>query len=247
MLTAIIIDDELKGRIALSQKLKDYCPEVTLIGMAENAEEGIQLIGSKKPDIVFLDIQMPRTDGFKMLERISRKTFHLIFTTAYDQYAIKAIKFSAFDYLLKPVDIEELKLSISRLALRHVADTEKKLETLRQNLLQKNPFSKIAIANQQGLSFFEVEDIIYLEAVRNYTSIHFKDHPKLIASRTLKDFEELLPAATFFRIHHSCTININYIKKYIKGEGGQVELTNGVFLNVARRKKDEFLKIIAGK
>ena len=159
MLTAIIIDDELKGRIALRQKLMDYCDEVNIIGEGESAEDGISLIQLQKPDIVFLDIEMPRMDGFKMLQQLPEKNFHLIFTTAYDQYAIK-------------------------------------------------------------------------------------EHPKLMASKTLKDFEDLLPATMFFRIHHSYIINVKYIEKYIKGEGGQVELQGGIFLDVSRRKKEEFLKLI---
>lgn len=244
MLTAIIIDDELKGRIALRQKLKDYCTEVQIIGEAESAAEGISLIQLHKPDIVFLDIEMPRMDGFKMLQQLPEKNFHLIFTTAYDQYAIKAIKFAAFDYLLKPIDIEELKMAVSRINKLHFSDTEKKLEVLNQNMADKNTFNKIAISTQNSLLLFELNDIVYLEANRNYTTLYFKEHPKLIASKTLKDFEDLLPSAIFFRIHHSYIININYIEKYIKGEGGQVGLQDGTLLDVSRRKKEEFLKLI---
>lgn len=244
MLTAIIIDDELKGRIALRQKLKDYCPEVEIAGEAESGPEGIILLEKQTPDIVFLDIEMPRMDGFNMLLQLPQKNFHLIFTTAYDQYAIKAIKFAAFDYLLKPIDIEELILAISRINRLRFSETEKKLEVLNQNLTDKNSFNKIAISTQNSLLLFEVGDIMYLNATRNYTTIYFKDHPKLIASKTLKDFEDLLPPGIFFRIHHSYIININYIKKYLKGEGGQVELDDGTVLDVSRRKKEEFLKLI---
>ena len=145
MLTAIIIDDELKGRIALRQKLMDYCDEVNIIGEGESAEDGISLIQLQKPDIVFLDIEMPRMDGFKMLQQLPEKNFHLIFTTAYDQYAIKAIKFAAFDYLLKPIDIEELKTTVAKINKLHFSDTEKKLEVLNQNMTTKNMFNKIYI------------------------------------------------------------------------------------------------------
>ncbi|MEO7315677.1 MAG: LytTR family DNA-binding domain-containing protein [Ginsengibacter sp.] len=244
MLTAIIIDDELKGRIALRQKLKDYCPDVQIVGEAESATEGISLVKTQKPDIVFLDIEMPRMDGFKMLQQLPDKHFHLIFTTAFNQYAIKAIKFAAFDYLLKPIDIEELKIAISRINKLRFSETEKKLEVLNQNMNDKNPFNKIAISTQNSLLLFEVSDIVYLEANRNYTTLHFKEHPKLITSKTLKDFEDLLPTRMFFRIHHSYMININYILRYLKGEGGQVELNDGTLLDVSRRKKEEFLKLI---
>ncbi|MEP7253958.1 MAG: response regulator [Ginsengibacter sp.] len=244
MLNAIIIDDELKGRIALKQKLNDYCTEVAVLGEAENGIEGIKLIKEFHPDVVFLDIEMPRMDGFEMLHHLPEKNFHIIFTTAYDQYAIKAIKYAAFDYLLKPIDIEELKLSVSKISVHQKTYTGKKLELLDQNIHGKNAFNKIAVSTLDGLLFFDIKDIVHLEANSNYTTIYFSDRPKLIASRTLKDFEELLPADIFFRTHHSHLINLNYIKRYIKGDGGQIELQNGNYVDVSRRKKDDFLKAI---
>src|SRR6185503_2184278 len=141
------------------------------------------------PDIVFLDIEMPGMDGFEMLKKISGKNFHIIFTTAYDHYAIKAIKFAAFDYLLKPVDIEELKLAVERIANTPSQNQTKKLEVLEQNLLANNALNKIAIPTIDGLLFFNTGDIIYLEAHSNYTEIHFINNQKLTASRTLKEFE----------------------------------------------------------
>ena len=244
MLTAIIIDDEQKGRIALKQKLLDYCADVQLTGEAENGEEGMKLIEKNKPDIVFLDIEMPRMDGFEMLHRLPEKNFHLIFTTAYDQYAIKAIKYAAFDYLLKPIDIEELKSAVSKINSQPTVHTEKKLAALEENLRGKNVFNKLAIHTLEGLLFFTISDIIHLEAQSNYTVIYFSNQHKITASRTLKDFEELLPQDIFFRPHHSHLINLNYIKRYIKGDGGQIELQNGTYVDVSRRKKEEFLKLI---
>jgi len=234
----------LKGRVALKQKLQDYCPEVELCGEAANGEEGLSLIEKKHPKIVFLDIEMPLMNGFEMLQELSNKDFHLIFTTAYDQYAIKAIKYSAFDYLLKPVDIEELKSTIKRI-LQESADpnTQQKLDALKENVHPKYNFSKLAIPTMDGLLFFNINDIIQLDAHSNYTTIYFVNHPKLIASRTLKEFEEILPQDIFFRTHHSHIINLNYIKRYIKGDGGQIELLNGNYVEVARRKKEEFLKV----
>ena len=184
-------------------------------------------------------------DGFEMLINIPDKKFHLVFTTAYDQYAIKAIKYAAFDYLLKPIDIDELKETIERLEYAPVPDvTIKKLETLEQNLLTKPFLNKIAVPTQEGLLFFDINHIIRLEAQSNYTLIYFDDQPKMMASRTLKEFEEILPVDTFFRIHNSHIINLLFIKKYIRGDGGQVEMKNGDHILVSRRKKDEFLKII---
>jgi two-component system LytT family response regulator len=244
MLTAIIIDDEQNGRIALQQKIQDYCSNIHVMGEAENGEEGMKLIEKFHPAIVFLDIEMPRMDGFEMLHQLPEKNFHLIFTTAYDQYAIKAIKCSAFDYLLKPIDIEELKMAVSRISNQPAQQTEKKLDTLEQNLYGKNPFNKIAIPTMDGLLFFKIDDIIQLEANSNYTTIYFNSQPKLTASKTLKEFDELLPSDIFFRPHHSHIINLNYIKRYIKGDGGTIEMQNGNLVDVARRKKDEFLKTI---
>ena len=244
MYTAIIIDDEQNGRIALKQKLIDYCPNIRLTGEAGSGKEGIHLIEELHPDIVFLDIEMPGMDGFEMLKKISGKEFHIIFTTAYDHYAIKAIKFAAFDYLLKPVDIEELKSAIERIGNTHPQHQVKKLEVLEQNLLANSALNKIAIPTIDGLLFFNIGDITYLEAHSNYTEIHFVNNQKLTASRTLKEFEDMLPADKFFRPHHSHIINLQYIKRYIRGDGGQIELQNGTIVGVSRRKKDEFLKAI---
>ncbi|MBC7875046.1 MAG: response regulator transcription factor [Ferruginibacter sp.] len=245
MQTAIIIDDEQKGRVALKQKLLDYCPDVELIGEAENGEEGLKLIEKCKPNIIFLDIEMPRMNGFEMLNELPEKKFHIIFTTAYDQYAIKAIKYAAFDYLLKPVDIEDLKTAIARVINSEKNQTQKQVELLRQNMQHpKKQLNKLAIPTLEGLLFFDINEIIHLEAQSNYTYIYFSGKPKITASKTLKDFEELLPPDIFFRTHHSHLINLNYIKRYIKGDGGQIELQNGSYIDVSRRKKEEFLKTI---
>jgi two-component system LytT family response regulator len=244
MLNALIIDDELKGRIALRRKIMDYCRDVRILGEAESGEQGLHLIEKHHPDIIFLDIEMPRMNGFEMLHQVQNKKFHIIFTTAYDQYAITAIKYSAFDYLLKPIDIEELKSAIARISNQSFNQTEKKLDVLEQNLGSKKTFNKIAVPTMQGLLFFDINTIIHLEAQSNYTVLYFTNHPKLTASKTLKEFEELLPEDIFFRTHHSHIINLNYIKRYLKGDGGQIEMQNGNYVDVARRKKDEFLKVI---
>ena len=245
MLTAIIIDDEINGRIALKQKLRDYCPAVSIVGEAANGKEGIEMINLYHPQLVFLDIEMPEMDGFEMLINLPVKNFHLVFTTAYDHYAIKAIKYAAFDYLLKPIDIDELKTTIERLSNLPAPElTNKKLEILEQNLLTKPFLNKIAIPTQEGLLFFDIAHIVHLEAQSNYTMIYFDDQTKLMASRTLKEFEEILPADIFFRPHNSHIINLNFIKRYLRGDGGQVELKNGTYILVSRRKKEEFLKVI---
>jgi len=181
-----------------------------------------------------------------MLQQLNNRNFELIFTTAYDHYAIRAIKFSALDYLVKPVEVEELCNSIDLVKQkRNQNNGNERLETLLHNLmLEKNQSNRIAIPSLEGLQFVEVNDIIYLEAESNYTVIYLKPLQKITVSKTLKDFEELLPHNIFIRIHHSWIINKNHIQKYVKGEGGQVVMSNGKILDVARRKKEEFMKAI---
>jgi two-component system LytT family response regulator len=245
MITAIIIDDEAIGRLALREKLSSYCMQVQVIAEASNGQEALLLIQHHKPKLIFLDIEMPRMNGFEMLNALPEKNFHVIFTTAYDQYAIKAIKYAAFDYLLKPIDIEELKTAVEKISSKENNQTNNQAELLQQNLQHpKKQLNKLAIPTLEGLLFFDINDIIHLEANSNYTFIHFSGKPRITASKTLKEFEDILPEDIFFRTHHSHLINLNYIKRYIKGDGGQIELQNGTYVDVSRRKKEEFLKAI---
>lgn len=245
MISAILIDDESKGRLALREKLSAYCPQVVVLAEAASGQEALMLIQQHKPQLIFLDIEMPRMNGFEMLNELSEKNFHIIFTTAYDQYAIKAIKYAAFDYLLKPIDIEELRTAVSNIDTRENSQTKKQVELLSQNMLHpKKQLHKLAIPTLDGLMFYDINDIIHLEANSNYTNLYFSNKTKITASKTLKEFEELLPEDIFFRTHHSHLINLNYIKRYIKGDGGQIELQNGNYVDVSRRKKEEFLKAI---
>ena len=245
MINAIIIDDEAKGSLAWRDKLLAYCPQIKIIAEAANGQEALMLIQHYKPQLIFLDIEMPRMNGFEMLNELEEKNFHIIFTTAYDQYAIKAIKYAAFDYLLKPIDIEELKTAVEKLSNTENKETKKQVELLQQNMLHpKKQLHKLAIPTLEGLMFYEISDIVHLEANSNYTYIHLSNKTKITASKTLKEFEELLPDDIFFRTHHSHLINLNYIKRYIKGDGGQIELQNGTYVDVSRRKKEDFLKSI---
>ena len=244
---AIIVDDEAKGRLSIREKLREYCPQVEVIAEAANGREGIAAIEQHQPDIIFLDIEMPGMNGFEMLNNLPDKNFHIVFTTAYNQYAIKAIKYAAFDYLLKPIDIDELKEAVEKIGKLKSSHTREQINLLQHNIgnPRKLP-NKLAVHTMEGLLFYNIADIEYLEANSNYTNFHFADKTKIIASKTLKEFEELLPDEIFFRPHNSFLINLNRIKRYIKGDGGQIELQTGVFIDVSRRKKEEFLKIIGG-
>jgi two-component system, LytTR family, response regulator len=245
MLTAIIIDDETSSRNSLRQKLANHCPEITIIGECETGEEGIKGIEEKRPDMIFLDVEMPRMNGFTMLQQLANKNFEVVFITAYDHYAIKAIKFSALDYLVKPVEVADLKIAVEKaVQKRTISAGNERLELLLQNLMNDKKDQRIAIPSMEGLQFVETGNIIYLEAKSNYTCFYLKNNEKITVTKTLKDFEELLPVSIFIRIHHSYIINKNLVEKYIKGEGGQVVMKNGIVLDVARRKKEEFLKSI---
>jgi two-component system, LytTR family, response regulator len=251
MLNAIIIDDERNSRNALRQKLINHCPEVNIIAECENGEEGMKAISENKPDIIFLDVEMPRMNGFTMLQQLQQNNaaamgFEIIFITAYDHYAIKAIKFSALDYLVKPVEITDLKTAVEKATEKRKKPTGNlALETLLHNLINKEKEQhRIAIPSMEGLLFVNTSDIIYLEAHNNYSFFHLSGNKKVTVSKTLKDFEDLLPDSIFIRIHHAYIININYIEKYIRGDGGQLMMKNGVALDIARRKKAEILKII---
>lgn len=246
MLKAVLIDDEESNLSSLKEKLASYCPQVQVIAACDNATKGIDAIDSLHPHIVFLDIEMPVMNGFIMLQQLIYKNFELIFTTAYDHYAIKAIRYSALDYLVKPIEIEELKAAVAKAEeKRNHSYPNPQIELLVEQLInKKNSFNRIAIPTTEGLQFIKVDDIIYLEASINYTHIYTTGQNKYIVSRTLKDFEDMLPAEIFLRIHSSYIINKNFAEKYIRGDGGRVVLSNGVTLDVSKRKKSEFLKAI---
>jgi two-component system LytT family response regulator len=246
MIKAILIDDEANSLSSLKEKLLAHCSQVNIIACCDNAGKGIEAIDSLHPDIVFLDIEMPVMNGFIMLQQLTYKNFELIFTTAYDHYAIKAIRYSALDYLVKPIEIEDLKTAVIKAEeKRNLSYPNPQIELLVEQLLnKKNSFSRIAIPTAEGLQFIKVADIIYLEASGNYTHIFTSEKKKYIASHTLKDYEDMLPEDIFLRIHNSYIINKNFAEKYIRGDGGQVVLSNGIYLEVSKRKKSEFLKAI---
>ena len=246
MLTAILIDDEESNLSSLKEKLAKHCPEVNILATCDNTSQCIEKIDSLKPDLIFLDIEMPIMNEFVMLQQLTFKNFELIFTTAYDHYAIKAIRFSALDYLLKPIEIEELKAAVKKAEeKRNRSVPNPQLELLLEHLkLKKHSFRRIAIPTTEGLQFIKVDDIIYMEASINYTKFFLTHDQKYTVSKTLKEFEEMLPDDIFLRIHNSYLINKNCVEKYIRGDGGQVVLSNGTTLDVSKRKKADFLKAI---
>jgi two-component system LytT family response regulator len=244
MLRAILIDDDQSNLSSLREKLARHCPEVEVTGSCDNGADGISMIEHQKPGIVFLDIEMPLMNGFVMLQQLHYRNFALVFVTAYDHYAIKAIRYSALDYLVKPVEIDELKAAVAKaVSSQYSLSSQVQLEILLEQLHKKQPL-RISIPTGDGLRFLNINQIVHLEASNNYTYIYLDTKQSFLVSRTLKDFEDMLPPETFLRIHHSTIINKNYVEKYIRGEGGQVLMQDGKVLDVSKRKKADFLLAI---
>ncbi len=244
---AILVDDELNSLQNLQFKIEEYCPSIRVVAQSQNPEEAIRLIQQHKPDVIFLDIEMPRMSGFKMLEQFTDVDFEVIFITAYNHYAINAIRISAFDYLVKPVGIEDLQQTVERLGHFNIKKTRERANTLKNNLANpKSQEDHIAIPTNDGLEFIQIKQIIRIESSSNYSKLILQNGQNMLVTRQLKDFEELLQDYRFYRIHHSHLINLNYIAKYVRGDGGQITMRNGDIIDVSRRKKEVFLKLIGG-
>ncbi len=243
MIEAILIDDEHFGRQALANALNKYCPQVNLLAQCETPQQGIETIRKLKPQLVFLDVQMPGMSGFDVLNQLQPIDFQVIFVTSYDRYAIKAIRFSAVDYLLKPLDIDDLVQAVTR-ANERIADhnTTHQVGSILHNVTQSSEaIEQVAVPTLEGIDFIKTKEIIYCAAEGGYTNIFLHDGSTQLISRTLKDFDILLRDSGFCRVHHNSLINLKHIQKYIKGEGGYVILTNDHHVDISRRKKDEFL------
>lgn len=245
-LKAILIDDEIACTETLDIELRAYCPEVEVISKCNSAQEGLKAIQQLNPDLVFLDIEMPWMNGFELLEELDDIPFHVIFVTAYDQFAIKAFKYSAVDYLLKPIDKQELIESVRRVkSSRERYLSSKHLKILLSNMQNDNHLlPNIALPTMEGLDFVAVKDILYCESDNNYTRVHRKEGKVLLLSKSLKEIEKLLKERTFFRVHQSYLVNLTHITRYIKGSGGFVVLSNGDQVPVSRAKKEELLRLV---
>ena len=242
---AIIIDDELSSLQNLNKKLTEFCPQVDVVATCHLPEEAIPLIQQLKPNVIFLDIEMPRMNGFRMLEEFEVYEFEIIFTTAYDHYAIDAIRISAFDYLTKPIGIKDLQNAVERLQKNSNHYTKEKVELLKQSFAEtKSQEDRIVISTGEGIEFVSVKTILRIESNSNYSKIFFTDGKSILVTRLLKDFEGILLPYQFYRIHNSHLINLKYLQKYVRSEGGYVVMQNGDVIEVSRRKKEEFLKLI---
>jgi two-component system LytT family response regulator len=233
---AVVIDDEDKSRQTTVHMLKEYCPEIEVVGEASSGPEGKKLILEKKPDVVFLDINMPGMSGFEMLEGIYERNFCVIFVSAYSEHGIHAIKAGALDYLMKPIILSELQAAVKKV-IQHY---EKNPVTSTPPSAEKNV---ILINHSKGFTLLEFKEIIWLEASDNYTNFYLTDNRKIVASKTLKEFENLLPASLFFRIHRSALINVAHVKEYLHTEGAVI-MSNQQHISVSKAKLSEFNEFI---
>lgn len=241
----------MHSRELLHELVNEYCDGIEIVGLAANVADALREIQEKKPQLVFLDIELPDGDGFQILEKLESPTFDTIFTTAYDQYAMRAFKFSATDYLLKPIDIDELQAATNRVVEKHKegqgGGEAEQLQALIRNIRTVGtPFKRIVLPTTNGFTVVNPEDIIRCESDRNYTFIFLKDGRRILVSRTIKEYDEMLAEFNFFRIHQSHLINLNFLKNYTRGRGGYVELTDGTVLDVSARRKSEFLARMGG-
>lgn len=246
MVRSIIVEDEVKSRETLSGLLKRYCKGVEIVSEADGYTTGIEAIRLYNPDVVFLDIQMPDGSGFKLLEDLKEINFEVIFTTAYDQFAIKAIKYSALDYLLKPIVPEELIAAVEKVSRKkQEGKINKHVNVLLNNLNREaHESKKIVLSTAEKIHVVETDDILRCESDNYYTMFHFTDGSRLLISKTLKENEELLSDHNFVRPHKSHLINLKYLKSFNRNDGGYIVMTDGSKIPVSRRKKESILDII---
>lgn len=250
MISALLVDDDENLRNGMKGLLAMYAPEIKIVGEADNIVTGIESITKLKPQVVFLDIQLNDGTGFDILEQLAAKngktTSHIVFITAHEQYAIKAFRFSALDFLLKPVDPDELKKVIEKInAVVGKNDDYAHIDLLLENIRKRvDNFKRIALSNSDGIHLFEISDIIRCESEDNYTKFYIKNSKPILISKTLKEYEDLLTEHGFERIHQSHLINIAYLKSYIKKDGGYVVMADDSNLPISQRKRDRLQELL---
>ena len=245
MIRAILVDDEVHCLDTLSILLEENCPQVQILEKCRSPKLALESIRRLNPNLVFLDIEMPNMNGFELLEQFDTIPFAVIFTTSYDQYAIKAIHISALDYLLKPVDPKELVAAIRKVERHKMAPSAEQFQMLLTQIQHKGgELTKIPVPTTEGLELIHADQILRCEADDNYTHIYLKDRTKIVASRSLKEVEGQLQNFPYFiRVHHSYIVNLNEVTKYVRGEGGYVVMTDGTSVNVSRARKEALLKM----
>ena len=245
-LRTIIVEDEQRSREILKNFLEEFCSGIKIVGTASNVEEAVLEIKSNNPDVVFLDIELQGGTGFEVLSQVSNLDFEVIFTTAFDQYAVKAVKYSSLDYLMKPIDLDELQQVVERAKVKkNQSDYKKQLENLILNLRQeKSNLKKICLSTNEGFEFIAVEDILYCKGDGSYTMFFVEGCENLLVSKNLKEYENLLDQ-DFMRVHQSFLVNLKKVKKYVKSDGGYIVMDNGDIVSVSRSKKEDFIRVMS--
>jgi len=247
VLNVIIVDDEEFARSSLYFLLQENCEHINIIGIAKSVNDAKVMLANHKVDLIFLDIAMPGENGFELIPTVHASNAQVIFTTAYDQYALKAIKANALEYLLKPIDIDELKLAVKK-AQKYISlskgliNKTEQLNNLAISLTDRNDIKKLTLPNGQGYTVIDINEIINIEADSNYSIFHLLDKEKITVSKILKEYEEILPEHQFVRIHKSSIINLNYLKEYNSKNGLEVTLSDGQKIAVSRRRTSDFLE-----
>lgn len=247
--TAFIADDEVRSRELLQNLLEEFCPQLQILGNAASVDDAVRSVNQLQPQILFLDIEMHPGTGFDILQKLPSSAFHqVIFTTAYDQYAIQALRISAIDYLLKPIDVPELQSAVQK-AIQQIDGKypQHQLQHLLQNLVKQQKDQSISLSTAEGLEFVPINSIIHLEANGAYTVFHLKEGRKIMVSRNLKEFETMLAEHGFFRVHNSYLVNLKEIRKYLRTDGGYVVMSNDISLSISPKKKEELLQQLSGR
>jgi len=243
MLRVVIVEDETHSREALKSLLLEFCADIEIVGLAADVNAAVKIIHGVKPDVVFLDVELQTGTGFDVLEQVKDVHFDIIFTTAFEQYAVQAIKMSSIDYLLKPIDIEELQQAVDKARTkRSEEDQKRKLEALMSNLENSSGKKRICLSTSEGLEFINMLDIAYCEANGSYTNFHLTNGTTIIVSKNLKEYETTLSDQHFMRVHNSFLINLAEVKKFVKSEGGYILMKNNAQISISPKKRDEFLE-----
>ncbi len=244
IIRAVIVEDEPKNVAILKKMLEVYCLQVKVVGNSNSIESSIKLINDADPDLVFLDIEISGGNSFQLLDILQPIKFDVIFTTAYDNYLLKAIRYSALDYLFKPINITELVTAVNKsIQKNRNQDISQKVEQLLQSFTTQKPHASIKISTSTGFHLVDIDHIIRCEAKGSYTTIFLSDGKNYMSSKSLKEYEDLLPGNIFFRAHHSHLINMNFIAKYNKGKGGEIEMKDKSLIPLASRRKNDFLQL----